>query len=189
MNTLDNTLYIPKPEETQTQHPTTDYSSSDILGKMSSDDQFLIDGQDYVKASVLGGTKRRKSTSWIWDYGIEIVDIKNQKRFWKYTLCKKPMIYNRSSINHFMKHLNRIYKIDKNGPLKPTGLIETAFHHASALVVKTDQDALQKALLDWIVDMHMPFLVVENTKFQRLMHTSSFSTSRYLPKDGNTIHS
>lgn len=182
-------MYIPEPEETQTQRSTTDHSSSDILSKTSSDDQFLIDGRDYVKASVLGGTKRGKSTSWIWDYGIEIVDIKDQKRFWKCTLCKKPVVYNRSSTDHPMKHLNRIHKIDKNGPLKPTRLIETAFHHASTLIAKTDQDAFRTALLDWIVDMHMPFSVVENTKFQRLMHTSSSSTSRFLPRDGDTIRS
>lgn len=77
--------------------------NSGIIPQISPNDKFSINGRDYVKSSVLGGTKRGKTTSCIWDHGIEIMDIKNEKRFWKCTSCKKPVIYNRSSTDHPMQ--------------------------------------------------------------------------------------
>ena len=142
--------------------------NSSILRRVQPEDKFTIAGQDYVKASVLRDTKRGKTTSWIWNHGIEIVNLETEKRFWKCTLCKKSTLYNRSSTDHPMNHLERVHRLNKDGSIKPTGRIDAALQKTSTvstLLMKTDQDAFQKALLDWIVDMHIPFSIVENAKF------------------------
>ena len=40
-------------------------SHLDITSNISPDDKFLIDGREYSKTLVLGGTKQSMSTSWI----------------------------------------------------------------------------------------------------------------------------
>ena len=162
----------------------------DVIPQISPQDRFSINGRDYIKSSVLGGTKRGKTTSWIWDHGIEIMDIKNEKRLWKCTICKKPVIYNPSSTDHPMNHLARTHRLNKDGPIISKGQIEVALQKpstVSTLILKTDQQAFQKVLLEWIVDMHIPFSVVENAKFQAWMRTTTPAISILLPKDGDTI--
>ena len=160
------------------------------INRISSKDKFKIDGREFVNASVLGGTKRGNISCWIWDRGIKIVEIKNGKQFWKCAICKKAVIYNRSSTDHPMTHLTRTHRLTKDGPIK-TNSIESAFQRIpssiTSLVTRTGQEAFCKALLEWIVDMHIPFSVVENKKFQVLVSTAISAASRLLPKDGNTI--
>ena len=69
----------------------------------SPEDKFMINHREFVKGSLIAGTKRNNITSWIWNHGIEIVEISNGKKFWKCTLRKKPVLYNRSSTDHPMK--------------------------------------------------------------------------------------
>ena len=45
---------------------------SSLLRRVQPEEKFTIAGQDYVKASVLGGTKWGKTTSRIWNYGIQV---------------------------------------------------------------------------------------------------------------------
>ena len=53
------------------------HSNTDILNRVQPEDKVTIAGEENVRASVLRGTKRGKTTSWIWNHGIEIVHIKS----------------------------------------------------------------------------------------------------------------
>lgn len=130
-------------------------ADSITLSRISPADKFTIDGHDYVKGSVVGGTKRGLSTSWIWNHGIEIVRVSNKKRFWKCFLCKKtPVIYIRTSTNHPMNHLIQVHGLNKEGLIMKSGNLKAAFQKSStkskisALIIQTDQEEFRRTLLE-----------------------------------------
>ena len=55
---VDNSIDLDPVDQITTAH-------SDITSRISAEDKFMIEGKEYVKGSVLGGTKRGSSTSWI----------------------------------------------------------------------------------------------------------------------------
>ena len=129
-------------------------SYSDMTSRIASEDKFIINGQEYVKESVLSSTKRNISNSWICDHGVELVDISNEKKFWKCILCRKPVLYQRSFTDHPMNHLKRIYNLSKDEPITSSNRITAVFQKTptimatSALLTRVDQDFFQKRLLE-----------------------------------------
>lgn len=93
-----------------------------------------------------------------------------------------------------MNHLTKVHRLSKAGLIKGNTL-EAAFQNSSTrselstLITRTNQNEFHKTLLEWIVDMHIPFLVVENLRFQAWMKTTTPVAVRLLPKDGDTIRS
>ena len=161
--------------------------NSSILDSLAPSDRISVRGVSYIKATALAGSVRSANTSWIWEHGTELIAVKNQRKFWLCSLCKTTFV--KKGTDHIERHLRTRHRVTKSGQSNTTSVLEQQQRGStfSSLVSRVNYDAFHTTLIHWIVCMHIPFSIVENTFFQNFISTISSTIASMLPLDGDTI--
>ncbi|CAI8587331.1 unnamed protein product [Vicia faba] len=112
-------------------------------------------------------TKKRKNRSEAWNHFI-ISSEEEQKASCKY--CDTKIKYNNgTSSMHARLSRCLVYKRQRT----PSSMTSTEEHVGSPLIVKFDQEAIQRVMVKMFINMEIPFWKVEHESFHEFMSLAS----------------
>ena len=99
-------------------------------------------------------------------------------------------MYGKHGTDHIADHLRVKHRVTKTGQVNSEASVleqQQRGSTISSLISRVNYDAFRTTLIHWIVCMHIPFSIVENTFFRAFLATISASVGSLLPLDGDTI--
>ena len=141
---------------------------------------------NWLPAERKNNNKRVKS-SWIYRHGQSVRKEGEDTIYWKCGLCNKDP-YKATSTTSSEYHLEKTHAIFKQDTTtaRPTSVLEQQQRAANKRADSTR--SFLDLLIRWIVVCHIPFTMIENHYFRRLLlHSDSPNTNELLPKSHHTI--
>lgn len=154
-------------------------------------------GRHYVLEADLA--RPRPRTSWIWQWGLALVDTASGISFFKCGECPRAVLLRAHSTDHLRRHLIQKHRIGPEGRLPPKNPFIAAssaspatdiaaVDMAASLITRVALDAFKKRLLLWIIVKRITFSQVESEEFRELIIFLHPSLAAWLPQSGKYIY-
>ena len=121
---------------------------------------------------------------------------KKDERYWYYN---EPRYKNKTcglfkisgTTENVKRHLNKVHQRTEKGIRSRDSVLhlqQKAIQQSQfSITTRLNVDSIRKALIQWIIYMHIAFSVVENDYFKAFLHVISPGFELVVPKVGNTI--
>ena len=157
-----------------------------------------INSRFYVKEEHIF-TKRARH-SWVWQHGTCLLQLQDKEPYWSCNICDEkhhPILYSARTTANASRHLETKHqKYDPENADAPSAdssqqHVDNMFSfkrhkNSSSEIPKPLAERFKEAIIAWIVNYQIAFLVVENNFFRDLIYILSPSLAQLLPS-GNTI--